>query len=87
MLGRGIGAILSRNGPSDKPGTIQVYVDGVYVGVVNDFRGYFQHLVLVAGSHHVAIVAPDYEPLSFQVVVSPGRTITRRGTLARAYGR
>ena len=30
-----------------EPRRAQVYVDGVYVGVVNDFRGYFQHLVLV----------------------------------------
>ena len=70
-----------------EPRRAQVYVDGAYVGVVSDFSGYFQHLDLVAGPHLITIVAPDYEPLIIEVTVSPGRTITHRGTLTRAYGR
>jgi hypothetical protein len=70
-----------------EPRRAQVYVDGAYVGVVSAFSGYYQHLDLVAGPHLVTIVAPNYEPLIIHVMVSPGRTMTYRGTLTRAYGR
>ena len=69
------------------PRGAQVYVDGAYAGVVEDFSGYFHHLDLTAGPHAIAIVAPDYDPLLLQVIVTPGLTTTQRGTLARAYGR
>jgi hypothetical protein len=65
----------------------QVFVDGTYVGLVEEFSGYFHHLDLPAGPHDVAVVAPGYEPLSFHVLVSPGATLTQRATLSRAYGR
>ena len=70
-----------------EPRRAQVYVDGAYVGVASDFSGYYQHLDLVAGPHLVTIVAPDYEPLTVHVMVTPGRTTTYRSTLTRAYGR
>jgi hypothetical protein len=69
------------------PRRAQVYVDGVYTGLVSDFSGYYHHLDLVAGPHVVTIVAADYEPLVLQLTVSPGRTLTHRATLMRAYGR
>jgi hypothetical protein len=65
----------------------QVFVDGTYVGLVEEFSGYFHHLELPAGPHDIAVVAPGYQPLSFHVLVSPGATITQRAMLARAYGR
>jgi len=69
------------------PRRAQVYVDGTYVGVVEEFSGYFHHLELPAGPHDIAVVAPGYDTLSFRVVVAPGATLTQRGTLSRAYGR
>jgi hypothetical protein len=69
------------------PRRAQVFVDGTYAGLVEDFSGYFHHLELPAGPHDIAVVAPGYEPLSFQVLVSPGATQTQRATLSRAYGR
>src|SRR4030095_9593707 len=69
------------------PRRARVFVDGTYVGLVEDFSGYFHHLELPAGPHDIAVVAPGYEPLSFHVLVSPGATITQRAMLARAYGR
>ena len=65
----------------------QVFVDGTYFGLVEEFSGYFHHLDLPAGPHDIAVVAPGYEPLSFHVLVSPGATQTQRATLSRAYGR
>jgi hypothetical protein len=69
------------------PRRAQVYVDGAYVGLVEAFSGYFQHLDIVAGPHFIEILAPDYEPLIIEVTVSPGRTTTYRGALTRAQGR
>ena len=69
------------------PRRAQVFVDGTYVGLVEEFSGYFHHLELPAGQHDISIVAPGYEPLSLHVLVSPGATLTQRGALARAYGR
>ena len=69
------------------PRRAQVFVDGSYVGLVEEFSGYFHHLELPAGRHDISIVATGYEPLSFHVIVSPGATLTQRGALARAYGR
>ena len=70
-----------------EPRRAQVYVDGAYAGVISDFSGYYQHLDLVAGPHLIMIVAPHYEALIIQVMVSPGRTMTYRGTLTHGYGR
>jgi hypothetical protein len=70
-----------------QPWRAQVYADGAYVGLVEDFSGYYRHLELAAGPHVITIVAPDHDPLIFDVMVSPGRTITHRATLNRAPGR
>jgi hypothetical protein len=63
------------------PWSAQVYVDGVLAGRVEEFRGYYHHLELAAGPHSIAIVADGYEPQVFTVVVTPGKTVTYRGTL------
>lgn len=67
-----------------EPRRALVYVDGWYVGVVDDFSGYYRHLETGAGRHIIEIVAPDYQPLIVDVAVSPGRTSTYRGSLTRA---
>ena len=69
------------------PRGAQVYVDGKLAGLIREFSGYYKHLEIAAGPHIVTIIAPDYEPLIVPVLVSPGRTMTFRGTLTRAYGR
>ncbi len=69
------------------PRRAQVFVDGIYAGLVEDFSGYFHHLELPAGPHDISIVASGYEPLSVHLLVSPGATLTQRATLTRAYGR
>jgi hypothetical protein len=62
----------------DAPQDAQVFVDGYYVGVVDDFDGPFQHLNLTAGPHNIEIRAAGYQPITFDVNVQPGRTITYR---------
>jgi hypothetical protein len=61
-----------------------VYVDGWYVGLVDQFSGYYRHLDIDAGSHTIEILATGYEPLAFEIAISPGRTTTYRGSLQRA---
>jgi hypothetical protein len=62
----------------------QVYVDGYYAGIVDDFDGVFQHLDLTAGPHRIEVRAPGYEPLTVDVNVEPGRTITYQGDMQPA---
>jgi len=70
-----------------EPRRALVYVDGLYVGLVDDFSGYYHHLEAGAGPHLVEIIAPDYEPLIVDINVSPGQTTTYRGVLSRGLGR
>ena len=61
------------------PRDAQVFADGYYVGIVDDFDGVFQHMNLEAGPHHIEIEIPGYDdPLAFDIVVQSGRTITYR---------
>src|SRR5262245_1377790 len=54
----------------------QVFVDGYYVGIVDDFDGTFQHLNLEGGAHKIEIRLQGQQPLEFEVNVLPGQTIT-----------
>jgi hypothetical protein len=62
----------------------QVYVDGYYAGVVDDYDGAFQALKLEPGAHRIEITAPGYESLTFDVFLNPGQKIKYQGTLRRA---
>lgn len=64
-----------------KPQDAEVYVDGYYAGIVDDFDGFWQSLSLDSGAYRVEIRKPGYEPLFFDVRVQPDRTITLRGKL------
>jgi len=58
------------------PRDAQVFVDGYYAGIVDDFDGPFQHLDLEAGAHQIEIRAPGLPPLQYDVNVQPGQTLT-----------
>ena len=60
-----------------------VYVDGYYVGVVDDFDGVFQRLRLEPGPHHLEIRLAEYDDLSVDVMIHPDQTTTYRGDLSR----
>jgi len=68
-----------------EPRRALVYVDGWYAGVVDQFSGYYHHLEVAAGPHTIEILATDYEPLAFDVAISPGRTTTYRASLQRRF--
>jgi hypothetical protein len=64
---------------TDAPREAQVFADGYYVGIVNDFDGVFQHLNLEAGPHRIEIRMPGFnDAVVFDVDIQPGRTITYR---------
>ena len=62
----------------------EVYVDGYYAGIVDDFDGALQRVDLEPGPHHIEITGDGFEPVSFDVNVEPGRTITYRASLRRS---
>jgi hypothetical protein len=64
-----------------KPRDGKVYVDGYFVGTVDEFDGLFQKLDIDAGSHRIEIKAPGHEDTSFEVLVSPNETVTYKGEL------
>jgi hypothetical protein len=66
-----------------EPKDAQVYVDGYYAGIVDEFDGHFQHLDLSPRPHHVEIRAPGHPPLAFDVVIQPHHKTDYRGTLLR----
>jgi len=66
-----------------EPRRALVYVDGRLAGTVDSFSGYYRHLDLAAGPHIIELLADGYEPLSAEVLVTPGRTTTYRGSLSR----
>jgi PEGA domain len=59
-----------------RPRDAQVFVDGHYAGLVDDFDGTFQSLRLESGGHKIEIHMPGFEDLELDVHVQPGRTIT-----------
>jgi len=75
--GRAYGAVRIVDAPRDA----QVFVDGYYAGVVDDYDGVFQHLNLEAGSHHIEIEVEGYSLIAFDVHVRPGQTITYRANI------
>jgi hypothetical protein len=66
-----------------KPREAEVYVDGYFVGVVDDFDGIFQRLHVDSGSHRIEVRAQGYEPLAFEVRITPEHTTTYQGELKR----
>jgi hypothetical protein len=66
-----------------QPDGAQVFIDGYYGGVPEDFDFARGGGVVEAGQHRIDLSAPGYEPLVVDVKVAPGQTITYRDTLKR----
>jgi hypothetical protein len=63
------------------PGDAAVFVDGVYVGTANNFSATAPPLLLAAGRHHFELRAQAYQPMVFDVDVTPGQVVPYRGTM------
>ncbi len=66
-----------------KPRDAKVYVDGYFVGTIDSFDGTFQKLKLTAGHHRLEVKADGFESAEFDVLVTPGQTLTYQGDLKR----
>ena len=64
-----------------RPRDAQVYVDGYYVGIVDEFDGVFQRLRLEKGPHQIEIRHPAYLPLELKVLIVTGEKVTFEGEL------
>jgi hypothetical protein len=64
-----------------RPRNAQVFVDGYYVGIVDDFDGIFQRLHLPSGGHRIEVRLPGYETLTFDVQIRFDDTTTFEGEL------
>ena len=69
-----------------QPGDAQVFVDGFYMGSVNDFRRMIPGRSLRAGTHRVELQAHGYETRVFDVLIPPNETITYRTDLQAVGG-
>lgn len=70
--GASYGGLRIQGAPEDA----QVYADGYYLGIVDDFDGALQQADLTAGPHRIEIRAPGYPPAEFDVRIEPGQTVT-----------
>jgi hypothetical protein len=59
----------------------EVFVDGYFVGTVDDFDGVLQQANIEAGPHRIEVRDPNFETIAFDVNVEPGRTITYRASM------
>jgi hypothetical protein len=64
-----------------EPAIAQVFADGYYVGVPEDFSAARGGGVLEAGTHRIDISAAGHESMTMDVRVNPGQPVTVRGVL------
>ena len=65
------------------PANAQVYVDGVFAGLVEDFDGASEPLLLAPGTHYVEIRLAGFRTATFDVIIAPGEITPYQGTLER----
>jgi hypothetical protein len=65
------------------PGNAQIYVDGIFAGVVDDFDDTSAPLLLAPGGHYVEIRLAGYRTATFDVMVAAGEITPYQGTLDR----
>ena len=64
-----------------EPKNAEVYVDGYFMGVVDDFNGAFQYLTLPIGAHRIEVKAKGYQPLAFDARIEQRDIVTYKGEL------
>ena len=56
-----------------KPQSSKIFVDGNYLGIVDQFNGYPQTAILPTGYHNIRIVSPSGQVVRQRVYVAAGR--------------
>ena len=63
------------------PRETEVYVDGYFVGTVDDFDGFSQRLRVPAGEHLIELYLDGHQLISQSVLFQPGETYRMRHTM------
>jgi len=64
----------------------EVFIDGSYAGVVDDFDGKFQGLQLESGAHKVEVRKPGFESIFLDIRVTPDHTTTIKSQMTPTGG-
>jgi hypothetical protein len=64
-----------------KPRDAQVYLDGYYVGVVDQFDGVFQRLDIPPGQHELTVYMPGFHTITERTLFRSGQTYHFKETL------
>jgi hypothetical protein len=65
------------------PGEAEVYVDGYYAGLAEEFGWSGRPMDIAAGAHRIEARATGYDTLSFSVMIEPGQILRYRGEMTR----
>jgi len=63
------------------PRDTSVYVDGFYAGIVDDFDGMFQKLLLPPGGHSFVLFREGYRTAQYNMYLQPSSTLKLRHTM------
>jgi hypothetical protein len=63
------------------PDIAQVYVDGYYVGLAEEFGLHGRAMEITAGTHRIELRAAGYEALAFSVMIAPNDILRYRGDM------
>ncbi len=66
-----------------KPQEAEVYVDGYYAGIVDDFDGVFQRLPVTPGDHEIELYREGYRSVHQKVYTTPRNTFKLKYTMER----
>ena len=66
-----------------EPKQAQVYVDGYYAGVVDDFDGVFKRLHTSPGGHAITLHLEGYRTVTQNIYASPDSTYKLRETMEK----
>jgi len=64
-----------------KPKEAQVYLDGYFVGIVDQFDGVFQRLDVPPGEHELTVYLPGYRSYHERILFRPGQSYHIRAAL------
>jgi hypothetical protein len=65
------------------PDAAQVFVDGYYVGLAEEFGLRGRAMDIRAGAHRIELRAPGYETLTFSVMIEPNDIVRYRGDMQK----
>lgn len=63
------------------PKQAEVYVDGFYAGLADDFDGVFKHLHTTPGGHAITLHLEGYRTITENIYASPNSTFKLRDTM------